>query len=163
MPVLRLICDRDWRADADRLEESLRQELRHPNAAVGSGIAREIASMHSDPSVNAHKIRHGCAFEMSAGRLRIDPQLYIWLYHVISGIYVITVFGRNMVHILLLNCEMSDWGVQSFAPSGKLGDACQFSALIKIGALLAETDFHARFSAHVLTIPIGNIVLRGTG
>ena len=72
--------------------------------------------MHSNSSMNAHKIRHGCAFEMSPGRLRIDPQLYIWLYHVISGIYVITIFGRNMVHILLLNREMSNWGVQSLAP-----------------------------------------------
>src|SRR5205809_3860456 len=124
MPVVRLICDRDWRADADRLKEILRHELRHPDATVGSGIAREIAGMHSNSAVNAHKIRHGRTFEMSARRFRIDPQLYIWLYHVISGIYVITVFGRNMVHILLLNCEMSDWGVQSFAPSGKLGDAC---------------------------------------
>src|SRR5947199_6740397 len=111
MPVLRLICDRDWRADADRLEEILRHELRHPDATVGGGIAREIASMHSNSSMNAHKIRHGCAFEMSPGRLRIDPQLYIWLYHVISGIYVITIFGRNMVHILLLNREMPDWSV----------------------------------------------------
>src|SRR5213082_1785968 len=111
VPVLRLICDRDWRADADRLKEILRHELRHPDAPVGSGIAGEIAGMHSNSSMNAHKIRHECAFEMSAGRLRIDPQLYIWLYNVISGIYVITVFGRNMVHILLLNREMPDWSV----------------------------------------------------
>src|SRR5207247_6957184 len=115
VPVLRLICDRDWRADADRLKEILRHELRHPNAAVGSGIAREIAGVHSDPSVNAHKIRHGCAFEMSAGRLRVNAQLDICFYHVVSGINVITIFGRNMVHILLLNGETSNWVVYSFA------------------------------------------------
>src|SRR5439155_10987537 len=120
--------------------------------------AREIAGMHSNSSMNAHKIRHGCAFEMSAGRLRIDPQLYIWLYHVISGVYVITIFGRNMVYILLLNREMSNWGVQSLAPGRKLGDACQFSALIKIGTLLTETDFHARFPVHIVPVPIRNVI-----
>src|SRR5438067_8155149 len=111
MPVLRLICDRDWRADADRLEEILRHELRHPDATVGGGIAREIASMHSNSSMNAHKIRHGCAFEMSPGRLRIDAQLNIWFYYIITSIDVIAEFARNMVHILLLDREMADRGI----------------------------------------------------
>src|ERR1700720_173527 len=102
-----LISDCDWRADADRLEEIFRHEFRHPDAAVGSGIAREISGMHSHSSMNAHKIGHGCAFEMSPGRLRIDAQLDIWFYHIISGINVITVFGRDVIDVLLLNREMS--------------------------------------------------------
>ncbi len=75
---------------------------------MGSGIAREISGMHSNSSMNAHKIGHGCSFEMSPGRLRIDAQLDIWFYHIISGINVITVFGRDVINVLLLNREMSD-------------------------------------------------------
>jgi len=63
--------------------------------------------MHSNSSMNAHKIGHRCAFEMSPGRLRIDAQLDIWLYHIIGGINVITVFGRDVIDVLLLNREMS--------------------------------------------------------
>src|SRR6266568_6348338 len=55
VPVLRLICDRDWSANTHRLKEIFRHKFRHPDATVGRGIAREIASVHSDPSVNAHK------------------------------------------------------------------------------------------------------------
>ncbi|PYL04707.1 MAG: hypothetical protein DME32_01260, partial [Verrucomicrobia bacterium] len=33
----------------------------------------------------------------------------------------------------------------------------------KIGALLAEANFHARLSVHILAVPIRNIVLRGAG
>src|SRR4029077_18112976 len=113
-----LISDCDWRADANRLEEIFRHEFRHPDAAVGSGIAREISGMHSNSSMNAHKIGHRCALEVSPGRLRIDAQLDIWLYHIIGGINVIAVFARNMAHILLLNREMPDRSVQSFAPGG---------------------------------------------
>ena len=113
-----LISDCDWRADADRLEEIFRHEFRHPDAAVRSGIAGEISGMHSNSSMNAHEIRHGRALEMSPGRLRIVAQLNIWLYHIISRIDVIAVFGRDMIHILLLNREMADRSVQSFPPGG---------------------------------------------
>jgi len=88
-----LISDCDWRADADRLKEIFRHEFRHPDATMRSGITREISGMHSNSSMNAHKIRHWGAFEMSAGRLRIDAQLDIWFYHIISAVNVITVFG----------------------------------------------------------------------
>ena len=111
MPVLPLVSYRDWRADAHRFKEVLCHEFRHPDATVGSGIARQIARVHSDSSVNAHKIRHGRAFEMSAGRFGIDPQLNVCLYDVISGIHVITIFARNMVHILLLNRKMAERSV----------------------------------------------------
>ena len=106
-----LVSDGDWRADANRLKEIFRHEFRHPDATVGSGVAREVAGMHSNSAVNAHKKRHGRAFEMSARRLRIDAQLDIWFYHVISGINVIAVFTRNMIHILLLNREMAERSV----------------------------------------------------
>jgi len=74
--------------------------------------------MHSNSSMNAHKIGHRCALEVSPGRLRIDSQLDIWLYHIIGGIYLITVFGRNVIDVLLLNREMSVWSIQPFAPGG---------------------------------------------
>ena len=73
--------------------------------------------MHSNSSMDAHKIRHGCAFEMSPGRPRIDAQLNIWFYYIITSVDVIAEFARNMVHILLLDREMADRSVQSF-PSG---------------------------------------------
>src|SRR5436189_4471274 len=111
-----LIGDCDWRSDADRLEEIFRHEFRHPDAAVGSGIAGEISGMHSNSSMNAHKIGHRCALEMSPGRLRIDAQLDIWLYHIIGAIDVIAVFARNMVHILLLNPATAARSGHSFAP-----------------------------------------------
>ena len=114
IPLLPLVSDRDWRADAHRLKEVFRHEFRHPDATVRSRIAR----VHSDSSMNAHKIGHGRALEMSAGRLRIDPQLNVCLYDVISGINVIAIFARNMVHSLLLNRKMAERSVQSFAPGG---------------------------------------------
>src|SRR5438094_1023803 len=44
-----------------------------------------------------------------------------------------------------------------------MGDACQFSALIQIGTLLTEADFHARFPVYIVAVPIGNVVLWGAG
>ena len=74
--------------------------------------------MHSNSSMNAHKIGHWGALEVSPGRFRIDAQLDIWFYHIISGINVIAVFGRDVIDVLLLNREMSVRSIQPFAPGG---------------------------------------------
>jgi len=89
-------------------EKVFGHEFRHSDAAVRSGITGQITSMHPHAIYDAHEVRHGRAFEMSAGRLRVDAQLDIWFYHIISGINVITVFGRDVTNVLLLNREMSD-------------------------------------------------------
>src|SRR5436190_727921 len=152
-------CDRG--ADTNGPKEIFRHEVRHANAAMGSRIARKISSVHSDTSVNTHKIWHRRTFKMSARRLQIDAQFDVRFYHVVGRIDVIAVFCRNMVYILLLNGEVSDRGVQSFTSRGKLRDSCQFATLVEVGPLFGQADFHTRFSVDAVTVPIRNVVLRG--
>jgi len=51
--------------------KNLGHELRHPNTTVGCGVAREIPGVHADTVDDAHKIRHGGAFEMAARRFLV--------------------------------------------------------------------------------------------
>ena len=87
-----LIRDRDRSTGRKRLEEILRHELRHPNATVRCGIARQITGVHSDTIDDPHKKRHGGAFEMRArGLLIIHGNVR---HHDISGIInEVAIFG----------------------------------------------------------------------
>src|SRR6266571_4923911 len=55
---------------------------------------------------------------------------------------------------------MTHGRVQSFASGRKLGHADQQSALVKIGALLPESDFNRWFAADAVAVPVGDGVLR---
>ena len=78
----------------------------------------------------------------------------IRLHHVAGVIHEIAVLGRDVVDIFLDNRELTGRRDKSFAPSGELRDADEQSALVKIGALLSETDFHRRFSSNSIAVPV---------
>ncbi len=77
---------------------------------------------------------------MRAGRLLIFFHVDIW-HHNASGIVdIIAVSARDVVNVLLDNGETAKGGIETFASGGKLRDPNEHSALVKIGALLGETD-----------------------
>ena len=96
-----LVADRHRRAGGNGLEEILRHKLRHPNAAVGGRISRQIARVHADAADNAHEIGHGRAFEMRARRLGIFADVDIWDDDVARGVDVVAVFARDVRHVFL--------------------------------------------------------------
>jgi hypothetical protein len=88
----RLIRDHDRSTGRNRLEEILRHKLRHPNATVGCGIARQITRVHSDTIDNAHEERHRRAFKMRARRLFVVHR-NVRHHHVAGVVNEVAVFG----------------------------------------------------------------------
>src|SRR5437016_537549 len=66
-----LIRDRDRSPAGNGLEEILGHELRHSNATVRCGIARQITGVHSNTIDDAHEERHRRAFKMRSWRFFI--------------------------------------------------------------------------------------------
>src|SRR5258705_5933591 len=91
--------NRDRRAEIDVAIENLSHFPRHPDTAMGSGIPRQIALVHTNPSGYAHAIWHSCPHEVGARRDWVFAQLDIFLNYVAHRVRIITVETRCLVQM----------------------------------------------------------------
>src|SRR5690242_8411525 len=93
---------RHWRASVHVLEEFLRHESRHPNAAMRRWISRQEAFVQSHGSMDPHKEWHASAVELRPFRHRILFAIDILLDNGARvRIDVIAVQRRQMIFVLL--------------------------------------------------------------
>src|SRR5207249_5989189 len=100
------------------------------------------------------KVRHGRAFEARAGWFLILFNIDIRHDDIAGVVDVIAIYARDVVNVFLDDGEATDGRIQSFASSGKLRDADEHTAFVKISALFAEADLNRRFAPEVIAVPI---------
>src|SRR5258708_24052191 len=128
--------NRDRRADIDVVIENLSHFPRHPDAAMGSGIPRQIALVHTNSSGYAHKIWHWCPHEVGARWDWVFAVLDIFLNYVAHRVRVITVEARCVVRIFLDDFIGARRGIVTLPSCGNLRNTNQLVVLIEVSSLL---------------------------
>lgn len=126
----------DRRAEIDVVIENLSHFPRHPDTAMGSGIPRQIALVHTNASGYAHKIRHWCPDEVGARRDWIFTELDIFFDYVAGRVRVVTVEARCVVRIFLDDFIGAGRGIVTLPACGNLRNTNQLVALIEVSSLL---------------------------
>src|SRR5262245_10216781 len=121
-----------------------------------SGVAGQIALMHSNTSSDSHKEGHRRAFENRARRFGILTYVDVLLNNVTRRINVIPVEVGGMIMVLLHNLIVANWGIMAFASGGDLGNADQLIRFVEVRALLLEVNDDGGRAGNSVPIPIRN-------
>jgi len=126
----------DRRAEIDVVIENLSHFPGHPDTAMGSGVPRQIALVHTNPSGYAHKIWHWCPHEVGARRDWVFAELDIFLNYVAHRVGVIPVEARRVVRIFLDDFIGAGRGIVTLPSCGNLRNTNQLVALLEVSSLL---------------------------
>ena len=90
----------DWRPNGRVLEKRLRHFFGDANAAVRSGVRRDVPLMHRVTATEKHGVRHARSVVMRAGRLAVLADIDIRLGDVAEVINVIAKDSRDVGSVL---------------------------------------------------------------
>ena len=131
------------------------------DAAVGSGVAGQVALVHSDGTVKAQKVKHGCAFiELPGGGLVLAGVRVAVDDLAGSAVFNHAVEAGAVVRVALGDLKAALGGAVRAGAGGDRAHANELSALIKVCFLLCQIDANAGRPAHAIAVPVAASVKR---
>lgn len=146
-------------------EEFLGHVMGHADAAVGGGVAGKVSCMHADSAVEAHEIRHrGVVFHLTRFDL-IHAEVRVVIDHLASSLVLDHAVKRGFVILAFLgDLEVACVRPGALFSGGDFGNSDEDSAFVETGFLLSAVDLDQGGAAHIVAVPVGNVVRdRGRG
>jgi hypothetical protein len=123
------------------LKKLLGHVVGHPHATVRCCVAWEVASVHADGVVEAHKVRHGCIVKHLTRSDFIESDIGVVVDHLAGGfVFDRTVEGGFVILVFLDDFVITRRCAGIFFSRGDFGNADQLIAFVKIGLLLGAID-----------------------
>ena len=144
----------DWRPNGRVLEKRFRHFFGDANAAVRSGVRRDVALMHRVTATEKHGVRHARAVVMRAGRFAVLADIDIRLGDVAEIIDVIAKDSRDVRSVFGQDRVLTGRSTEPRFPGGNRRFANEMFALVEIGMLVRNAHDDFRRTGNAVAVPV---------
>jgi len=141
--------------------EDLSHALGEADAAVGGGVAGEVAFVHAGGTGDAHEVGHSGRVKQGTRGTRIFAHINLALQDGAILADVVAEQGGGVIDVFLHDGETASPGGHAFTTRGNRRDAGKLAAFVKVDFLLAQTDQHARRARQGVAVPLAFIIPGG--